>query len=910
VRGEPGIGKTALLRHLVGQASGFHVVQAAGVESEMELAFAGLHQLCTPMLGRLDSLAEPQRHGLGVAFGLASGHNPDRFLVALGALSLMAETSEEQPLLCVVDDAQWLDQASAQVLGFVGRRLLAESIALVFAARTPTQGTQGTQGVTSPDPLAGLPELRLGGLDEEPARALLATVTSGPLDESVRDRIIEETHGHPLALLELYRGLGTAELAGGFALPDAGDLPRRIEAQYLERLGELPEPTQRLLLLAAADPVGDAALILRGAHVLGLDIGGINVAADAGLLEFGVHVRFRHPLVRSAVYRAAAAEDRRAAHATLAAVTDPGVDPDRRAWHRAHATAGPDEAVAAELINSADRALRRGGVAASAAFWQRAVALTPDPGERASRALAAAEAKYAAGDFEAAQALLVTAEVGPLGELGQARVQRMQAQIAFALRRGSDAPPLLLRAARRLQPLDAELARQTYLEALVAAIYAGRLADGQDVLDIARAAQVASFGHSGVSGSSGASGSEPLPHSQLLLRGLAVRLTDGYAAAAPMLTEALRRYRAQPQELDWLCVSYNLVAMDLWDDEAWFSLAAGQVRLARANGTLSWLPFALEYLAENHIQAGQLSTAAALLTEGERIDPGIRAATLPYVSLLLAAWQGDEATAAELTEEMVRGASARGEGTALTYAEYANAVLHNGLGNYGLAAEAAHQASAVDELVISPWALYELVEAAVRSDQRERAAAAADRLSEIAAASVSDWAGGAAARSRALLAEGRAAEEGYREAIERLSRTRMATHLARARLCYGEWLRRENRRIEARNQLRPALEAFVSMGTQAWAERARRELVATGERVRKRTEDTRADLTPQEEEIAQLARDGRTNPEIGAQLFIGARTVEWHLRKVFTKLDISSRRELDQALSRRHAPGGARTALK
>ena len=905
VRGEPGIGKTALLRHLIGQASGFHVVRVAGVESEMELAFAGLHQLCAPMLGRLGSLAEPQRHGLGVAFGLVSeplGHNPDRFLVALGALSLMAETSEEQPLLCVVDDAQWLDQASAQVLGFVGRRLLAESIALVFAVRTPTEGSHV---VTLPDHLAGLPELRLDGLAEEPARALLATVTSGPLDESVRARIIEETHGNPLALLELCRGLGAAELAGGFALPDAGDLPRRIEVQYLERLGELPEQAQRLVLLAAADPVGDAAVFLRGAHVLGLDTADINLAANAGLLEFGVNVRFRHPLVRSAVYRAAAAEDRRAAHAALAAVTDPGVDPDRRAWHRARATAEPDEAVADELINSAGRALRRGGVAASAAFWQRAVALTPDPGERASRALAAAEAKYAAGDFVAAQTLLVTAEVGPLGELGLAHVQRMRAQIAFALRRGSDAPPLLLRAAQRLQPLDAELARQTYLEALVAAIYAGRLAHGQDVLEIARAARATPFGHPGVSGHSGHSGvsghsgAEPLPHSQLLLRGLAVRLTDGYAAAAPMLSEALRRYRAQPQQLDWQCVSYNLVAMDLWDDEAWFSLAADQVRLARANGTLSWLPFALDYLAEIHIQAGQLSTAAALLTEGERIDPGIRAATLPYVSLLLAAWRGDAPTAAELTEVMVRDACARGEGAALTYTEYANAVLHNGLGNYGLAAEAAQNASAAGELVISPWALYELVEAAARSDQREQAVAAADRLSEIAAASASDWACGAAARSRALLAEGRAAEEEHREALERLSRTRMATHLARAQLSYGEWLRRENRRIDARDQLRSAFEAFVAMGTRALAERARRELMATGETVRRRTEDTRGELTPQEEEIAQLARDGRTNPEIGAQLFIGARTVEWHLRKVFTKLGISSRKELREALPAR-----------
>jgi DNA-binding CsgD family transcriptional regulator len=886
VRGEAGIGKTELLRQLIAEASGFGVSRVAGVESEMELPFAGLHQLCAPMLGRLGSLAEPQRRGLSVAFGLASGDSPDRFLVALAALSLMAESSEEQPMLFLVDDAQWLDQASAQVLGFVGRRLLAESIALVFAVRTPAQGG------SSPDHLAGLPELRLGGLDEQSAQALLATVTSGPLDESVRARILEETHGHPLALLELYRGRSAADLAGGFALPDAGDLPRRIEDQYAARLGELPDEVQRLVLLAAADPVGDPALISRAARVLGLDAGAVNLAAAADLLGFGANVRFRHPLVRSAAYRAAAADDRRAVHEALAAVTDPLADPDRRAWHRAHATAGPDEAVAEELINSAGRALRRGGVAAAAAFWERAVALTPDPGERASRALAAAEAKYAAGDFEAAQALLVTAELGPVGELDEARVQRMRAQIAFALRRGGDAPPLMLRAAQRLQSLDAELARQTYLEALVAAIYAGRLARGQDARQVARAAR---------SATPGPSGSEPVPHSQLLVHGLAVRLTDGYLAAAPTLKEALRRYRAQPHELDWRSVACDIVAMDLWDDEAWFELAAGQVRLARASGTLSWLPFALDYLAEIHIQAGDLSKAAALLMERERVDPGTRKATLPYVPLLLAAWRGDAPGAAGLAVEMAGGACDRGEGAALTYADYAQAVLHNGHGNSRRAPGASHGASAVDEIVISPWALYELVEAAARSDQQERARAAADQLSQLAAASGSNWARGAAARSRALVSGGRAAEQEYREAIELLGTTRMATHLARARLVYGEWLRRENRRIDARNQLRSAFQAFASMGAEAFAERARRELQATGGKVRKRGEDSRADLTPQEEEIAQLAREGRTNPEIGAQLFIGARTVEWHLRKVFVKLDITSRRELDQALRRKSA---------
>jgi DNA-binding CsgD family transcriptional regulator len=890
VRGEPGIGKTELLRALTAEAAGFRVVRAVGVESEMELAYAGLHQLCAPLLGGLKALAEPQRRGLSIAFGLESreGDSPDRFLVALAALGLMAEASEEQPLLCVVDDVQWLDQASAQVLGFVGRRLLAESIALVFAARTAE---------TRPDPLAGLPELRLSGLGTAAARALLATVASGPLDERVRARIIEETGGNPLALLELGRSLGVAELAGGFALPDAGDLPRRIEDQYVERLGALPADAQRLVLLAAADPVGDVALILRAAQRLGLNIGALEVAAEAGFLDVGADVRFRHPLMRSAVYRAAAAPDRRAAHDALAAATDPLSDPDRRAWHHAHAAAGPDEAVAGELINSAGRARRRGGIAAAAAFWERAVALTPDAGERAARALTAAEAKYAAGDFLAAQTLLVTAEVGPLSELGHARVQRMRAQIAFALRRGSDAPPLLLRAAQRLQDLDPELARRTYIEAMVAAIYAGRLARQPDRREVARAARLVPYlGDDGEPPERAAA--TGLPHAQLLLRGLAVRLTDSYRAGAPLLKEALRRYRAQPLELDWLCVSYNMVAMDLWDDEAWFELAAGQVRLARANGTLSWLPFALDYLAELHIQAGELSTAAALLTEGEQIDPGIRAATLPYVSLLLAAWRGDAPAVAELAQAIARGAADRGEGAALTYADYAQAVLHNGLGHYELAAEAAQGASAAEELVISPWALYELTEAAARSNQPERAAAAADQLAGIAGASGTGWARGAAARSRALLASGPAAEEAYREAIELLDRTRMATHAARARLTYGEWLRRENRRIDARHQLRPAFDALAAMGAQAFAERARRELLATGETVRKRHEDPGAELTPQEEEIAQLAREGRTNSEIGAQLFIGARTVEWHLRKVFGKLGISSRRELDEALRR------------
>jgi DNA-binding CsgD family transcriptional regulator len=878
LRGESGIGKTALLRYLIDEAAGFTVARCTGVESEMELPFAGLHELCSPMVGGLDALVEPQRSALSVALGLAAGQRPDPFLVAVAALSLLAETAEHAPLLCVVDDAQWLDNASAQVLGFVGRRLLAEPIGLLFATRTP---------VRSPDHLAGLPEWGLGGLDEQSARAVLSSVTQARFDEEVRARIIAESHGNPLALLELDSGLGTADFAGGFAVPDAANLPLRIQDQYLARLGQLPAEAQRLVVLAAADPVGDTGLLARAAQMLGLSIDAGNPAVEACLLTIGAGVRFRHPLLRSAAYRAASIEDRRVVHAALAAATDPTADPDRRAWHRAYAASAPDETVAAELMGSADRAHRRGGVAAAAAFWERAVALTPDSGKRASRALTAAEAKYAAGDFEAGQKMLTIADIGPLDEFGHAQVQRMRAHIAFALNRGRDAPPLLLHAAQRLQPLDEDVARETFLEALVAAIYAGRLADGDDLLKVAKGVMSAPFGP------------EPLPHLQLLLRGLSLRMTDGYVAAAPVLREALHQYCGQRQQRDWLWVAYNMVAMDLWEDSAWFELAAGQARFARASGTLSWLPFALDYLAESHIQAGDLTQAEALMLERERVDPGIRADTLPYVALLLAAWRGDAPAAATLIDEMAAGASARGEGVALTYAEYAKAVLHNGLGDYALAAEAAHSASTVNELVISPWALYELVEAAVRCNQPQRAAAACDQLSAIAAASGTDWARGAAARSRAMVTDDDVADDLYREAIDRLSGTRMATHLARTQLCYGEWLRRKNRRVDARVQLRPAFDAFASMGANAFGERARRELQATGEKVRKRQQDQRTDLTPQEEQIAQLARERRTNPEIGAQLFLSARTVEWHLRKIFSKLGISSRRELDAALARR-----------
>ncbi len=877
IRGEAGVGKTALLRHASRRAAGFRVAQIAGVEAEMELPFAGLHQLCAPMLAHLDALPRPQQGALRVALGRAAGPPPDRFLVALAVLSLLCEVAEEGPLLCVVDDAQWLDGVSRQVLGFVARRLLAESVGLVCAVREPSGERE----------LAGLPELTIGGLDEDDARALLATVIAGPMDESVRDRIVLETRGNPLALLELPRGMSAADLAGGFALPDAGALPAHIEAQYVRRLDALPEATQRLMLLAAADPVGDATLVWRAARELGIERGAAAPAATDRLLEIGSRVRFRHPLVRSAVYRNSAARDRHAAHRALAAATDPEVDPDRRAWHRAHAASAPDEEVAGELVHRASRAQRRGGIAAAAAFLEQAVALTPEPGERAARALAAARAKFAAGDLEAAEGLLAIAGAGPLDEVGGAQVQHVAAQIAFAMRRGSDAPPLLLRAARRLEPLDAELAAETYLEALLAAIYAGRLANAGDLAGIAAAGRAAPGGPS------------PAPAARLLLLGLATRLTDGYAAAAPALAEALRVHQREEPRLDWLSVAYLIAAQDLWDDRAWFELASRQAELARATGTLSLLPWALDYLAGNHVQAGELSAAAGLLTDALGLETGSRAEGLPYLPLLLAAWRGREATALELVEAMTGGAHARGEGCAITVAEYATAVLYNGLGRYQLALPAAQRAIASADIVTSSWALQELVEAAARSGLLDVARAAVDRLAEHTGASGTDWAAGTEARARALVADGPAAEDLHRRAVEMLGRTRMAAQLARARLSYGEWLRREGRRVDAREQLRDAHEAFAAMGADGFAERARHELLATGEKVRRRTGEARDELTPQEEHIVRLALQGRTNPEIGAELYISPRTVEWHLRKVFAKLGVSSRKDLRDALPTR-----------
>jgi DNA-binding CsgD family transcriptional regulator len=878
LRGEPGAGKTALLDWAVESAAGLRVVRVAGVESEMELAFAAVQQLCAPMLDQLGGLPDPQRAALGVAFGLETGPAPDRFLVGLAVLSLVSGVAERQPLLCVVDDAQWLDRASALVLAFVARRLLADPVAVVVATHEPGEEFRG------------LPELLVDGLGDSAARELLGSVLGGPLDERVRDRIVAETRGNPLALLELPRGVpgvpGVPGVAGSWG---------RIEESFRRRLEVLPAATRLLMLVAAAEPAGEPALVWRAAERLGIGDEAAWPAADAGLLVIGERVMFRHPLVRSAVYRAAPAPDRRAAHQALAGATDPRADPDRRAWHRAQATLGPDEDVAAELERSAGRAQARGGRAAAAAFLERAAALTLDPGRRAERALAAAQARYQAGAFDAALQLLGTAEAGPPDELRRAQADQLRGHVAFSSSSGSDAPPLLLKAAREFEPLDPQLARETYLDALAAAIFAGRLALGGGMREVAEAARMAPPPPG------------PTRPSDLLLDGLALLVTEGYPAGAPVLRQAVSAFRgtdvSREEKLRRLWLACHAAGL-VWDYASWDVLSDRQVTLARDAGALITLPIAYNTRAGIHLFAGEFTEAASMVAQAESVTEATGSSIAPYGALAPAVFRGQEAHAAHLIQTATDDAGRRGEGAGLSFAQWADAVLGNSLGRYEQALAAAQQASEDSPAVIfANWALVELVEAAVRSGVPERAAGALQRLSGIAAACGTDWALGAEARSLALVSDGEAAEHLYREAINRFGRAGLRVDLARTHLVYGEWLRRQRRRRDARDQLGRAYEIFDSAGAAAFAERARIELRASGGQARERAVKTPDTLTAQEALIARLAGDGASNSEIAAQLFLSPATVAYHLRKVFTKLGISSRSQLGPALPAR--PGAA-----
>jgi DNA-binding NarL/FixJ family response regulator len=878
LRGEAGIGKTALLEYLVESASDLTVARCVGVESEMELAYASLHQLCTPMLDRIDRLPDPQRRALESVFGLSSAAAPDRFLVGLGVLSLFAELAEERPLLCVLDDAQWLDKASALTLSFVARRLLAESVGIVFAAREPGEELQH------------ISELDVQGLGNSDARALLSSAVRFMLDERVRDRIVAETQGNPLALLELPRGLSATQLAGGLGLVAAQALTGRIEESFVRRLGSLSHGARLLLLLAAAEPLGDPLLLLRAAERLGITVSAVDTETD-GLLSLEERVIFRHPLVRSAVYRSATVQERRTVHLALAHATDRNVDPDRRAWHLASAAAGPDEGVAEELERSAGRAQERGGLAAAAAFMHRSVVLSGDSAQRVRRALAAARASLHAGEFDGALRLLATAEAGTLDELQMAHVELLRGQIAFASSMGTTAPPLLLKAAQRLERLDPELARETYLDAWGAALFASRLASAGSLVEVSSAAV------------SAPRPTRPLRPSDLLLDGLTTFVTEGHAAAAPLLRRATAAFadeasdEASPAQENFRWGWMTTIPPNiLWDEDSWHAISARHLNEARNSGALARLPIDLADWGIFCAWCGDFGAAAVAIAEAEAITTATGTRIAAYAQLLLAALRG-QSDAWPLIESTIRDAGTGGQGLSVQWAEWVSAILFNGLGRYDRAlASAQRAADETPHLHVTPWALTELVEAAVRTARRDLAAGALERVMAATAPSSTDWGRGMEARCRALLSKGESAERLYREAIERLARTRRRPELGRAHLLYGEYLRRESRRVEAREHLHAAHDTFTAIGMEAFAQRARGELLATGEKVRKRTVASRDELTAQERQIAALARDGLSNPEIAARLFLSRRTVEWHLRNVFNKLGIRSRQDLAEAL--------------
>jgi DNA-binding CsgD family transcriptional regulator len=888
IRGEAGIGKTALLDHVLDRArtSACRVVRVAGLPCEMELAFAALHQLCAPIMDRLPRLPEPQRDALATAFAMQAGPAPNRFLVGLATLGLLAESAEDRPLVCLIDDAQWLDRASSQALALAARRLAAESVALIFAARSPADGGD----------LSGLPELPVRGLSEIDTQALLTSAIPVPPDGNVRDRIIAETRGNPRAILELPRTLSRAELSSGLVLPAGGRLTGETEHGFGRRVARLPSETRRLLLIAAAEPRGDASLIWRAMAQLGIGIDAATPATDEGLCESGASLRFRHPLVRSAVYHAASAEDRRTVHGALADATDPEVAPDRYTWHRAQAATGPDEELAAELERLAKRAQERGGWAQAGAFLQQAIGMTPDPQLRAKRALDAACAECAAGEFDTALVLLAAAEAGPLDEPSRRRADLLRAQIAFAVHGGRDAARLLLTAATRLEPLEGTLARDTYLEAFSAAMFAGRLSAGVGVREVAEAAASAA----------GPSNGSSRP-ADLLLEALTVRFTDGYAAGTTPMRRALDALRTDGSldrsDLSWLWIACN-AASDLLDDGAWDALTARHVQVAREGGVVSRLPLALSARIYLHLFAGELAAAGSLIDELAAVTEATGSRLPPCGALGLLAWQGREAEARQLITRSMGDAVSRGEGIGVTVAHWASALLDNGLGHYRDALDAAQRAAQhSEELTLPTWALVELIEAATRCGFPEVSRDALRRLEITTRASGTDWALGLEARSRALVTEGQDAERLYLEAIERLERTRVRAELGRAHLLYGEWLRREARRVDARTSLRTAHEMLFEMGVAGFAERAARELRATGATARKRRIELRGNLTPQEGQIARLASEGLSNVDIAGRLFLSRRTVEYHLHKVFSKLEIRSRTQLAIVLAHKEGNG-------
>ena len=877
LRGDAGIGKTALLQYAVDSSEAMQVARIAGVHSEMELPYAAIHQLLSPMLSQLDDVPPRQRDALASAFGLIEGTAPDRFLVGVGALALLEAAAAEHPLLCAIDDAQWLDRASAGTLAFVTRRIRDVPIAMVLAARDDDE---------EHEPFAGLPELRLKGLGTEDARELLSTIVTGPLSEGLRECILLHAEGNPLALSELPEAMTKDELRGIDSLTWPIPITARLEDLFGRRMKGLPATARTALLVAAASPSDDPRLVFRAGERLGLDGSSVVPAVEEGLLRVEPRIAFRHPLVRSAAYAIAAPEDRRKAHEALANVTDPVADADQRAWHLSSAAAGPDEEVADELARAADRARRRGGFVAAAECLKRSAHLSPAPRDRAERYLAAAEAELAAGGAHGAAALVTAARAVGLDDVQTARAERLRGLVAFELGDIDEAASILVGAARAFATIDVRLARDTHLSALGAAMYAGPLAREGAVADAAAAALAA----------------PKLPEQEMtaadfMLDGYANQIVGNLSEGAALLLRGIQMLRTSDDARVFL-LSCG-AALRVWDDDALREIALRGVELAREAGAFTALHVALHHLAFSEVGLGRYLAAEAAAVEAREISTSLGngwsiGAHAP-AELLVAACRGDDATTRMLHDTIVREATLRGEGVIVLFAEYALALLEIGSGRYREALPSVTRACGDDAAMIV-LGLPDLVEAAARSGEMELAERALERLSAIIHVSRTAVGLGVQARCRALVADSADAGAHYREAIDHLRNSRAIPQLARTLLLYGEWLRRVRRRRDAREPLREALQYFESIGADAFADRARAELRATGERARSRSSDAPEELTAQEALIARLVADGASNPEVAAQLSISRKTVESHLTKVFAKLGVSSRGHLVRAL--------------